>query len=147
MGVMQRAVLAAITGQFSLFKWIYKHFQLYRPACIEYLHTYFYAKWKLKHSLCIKKIGAFYGCEKCCHAFALAPLISAFKWGTVSSFSSTGIKDTVQSTSVLTKASVSYEIRVLWVKINHVKSHSKTLTFTLNTDINQIFQMRYCMSS
>ena len=54
---------------------------------------------------------------------------------------------TVQPTSVLTKASVWYEIRVLWAKINHVKSHAITLAFSLQTDMNQIFQMRYCTLS
>ena len=44
-----------------------------------------------------------------------------------------------QATSVLTKASVWYEIRVLWAKINHVKSHAMALTFSLQTDMNQIF--------
>ena len=29
--------------------------------------------------------------------------------------------------------------------INHVKSHTMTLAFILQADINQIFQMRYCM--
>ena len=46
---------------------------------------------------------------------------------------------TVQATSVLTKASVWYEIRVLWAKINNVKSHAMTLAFSLQTDMNQIF--------
>ena len=41
----------------------------------------------------------------------------------------------VQSTSVLTKASVWYEIRVLWAKKNHVKSYAMTLAFSLQTDI------------
>ena len=53
---------------------------------------------------------------------------------------------TVQALSVLTKASVWYEIRVLWAKITHVKSHAMTLAFILQTDMNQIFQMRYCTS-
>ena len=48
-------------------------------------------------------------------------------------------KCTVQATSVLPKAYVWYEIRVLWVKINHNKSHAMTLAFILLTDINQIF--------
>ena len=51
---------------------------------------------------------------------------------------------TVQPTSVLTKASVWYEIRVLLAMINYVKSHTMTLAFILQADINQIFQMRYC---
>ena len=38
---------------------------------------------------------------------------------------------TVQATSVLTKASVWYEIRVLWASKLHVRSHSMALTFTL----------------
>ena len=29
--------------------------------------------------------------------------------------------------------------------INYVKSHTMTLAFILQADINQIFQMRYCM--
>ena len=51
---------------------------------------------------------------------------------------------TVQATSVLTKASVWYEIRVFWANINHVKNHAIPLVFSLQTDMNQIFQMRYC---
>ena len=58
----------------------------------------------------------------------------------------TAMATTVQPTSVLTKASVWYEIRVLREKINHVKSYSRTLAFILQTDINQIFQTRYFMS-
>ena len=53
---------------------------------------------------------------------------------------------TVQPTSVLTKASVWYEIRVLWAKINHVKSFTMILALTLQADMNQIFQIRYCTS-
>ena len=34
--------------------------------------------------------------------------------------------------------------KVLWAMINYVKSHTMTLAFILQTDINQIFQMRYC---
>ena len=30
------------------------------------------------------------------------------------------------------------------MRINHVKSRAMTLAFSLDTDINQIFQMRYC---
>ena len=55
-------------------------------------------------------------------------------------------KNTVQALSVLTKASVWYEIRVLWAKITHIQSHVMTLAFILQTDRNQIFQMRYCAS-
>ena len=51
---------------------------------------------------------------------------------------------TVLPTSVLTKASVLYEIRVLWANLNHVKSHAMALVLSLQTDMNQIFQMRYC---
>ena len=51
----------------------------------------------------------------------------------------------MQPTSVLTKASVWYEIRVLWPNIKSVKSHNKAWGFRLQTDMNQIFQMRYCM--
>ena len=43
---------------------------------------------------------------------------------------------TVQATSVLTKASVWYEMRVFWAIINHVKSHAMALAFILQTDIN-----------
>ena len=50
----------------------------------------------------------------------------------------------VPSTSVLKKASLWYEIRLLWAKINHVKSHAMTLAFKIQIDINQIFQMRCC---
>jgi len=50
----------------------------------------------------------------------------------------------MQPTSVLTKVSVWYEVRVLWAMKNYVKSHTMTLAFILPTDINQIFQMRYC---
>ena len=53
---------------------------------------------------------------------------------------------TVQATSILTKASVWYEIRVLWAMINYVKIHTMTLAFILQTDINQIFQTGYCAS-
>ena len=45
------------------------------------------------------------------------------------------LEPTVQATSVLTKA-----------KINHVESHAMTLDFILQADMNQIFQMRYCLS-
>ena len=55
-------------------------------------------------------------------------------------------QNTVQPSSVLTKASVLYEIKILWAKINHVKSHTITLAFSLQTDMNQIFQMRHCTS-
>ena len=41
---------------------------------------------------------------------------------------------TVQPTSVLTKASVWYEIRVLWANINHIKSHAMALAFCLQPD-------------
>ena len=41
-------------------------------------------------------------------------------------------------------ASVWYEIRVLWPYIKPVKSHTTALGFRLQTDMNQIFQMRYC---
>ena len=47
---------------------------------------------------------------------------------------------TVQATSVLTKASVWYEIRVVWANINHVESHSMALAFSLQTDMNQILK-------
>ena len=46
---------------------------------------------------------------------------------------------TMQPTSVLTKASVWYEIRLLWANIDHVKSHAMALVFSLQTDMNQIF--------
>ena len=39
-------------------------------------------------------------------------------------------KSTVQPTSVLTKASVWYEIRVLWEDINHVKSLAMAMAFS-----------------
>ena len=52
--------------------------------------------------------------------------------------------NTVQPTSVLTKACVWYEIRGLLAKMNNVKSHAMTLAFSLWTDMNQIFQMMYC---
>ena len=42
----------------------------------------------------------------------------------------------VQATSVLTKASVWYEMRVLWAIINHIKSHAMALAFILQKDIN-----------
>ena len=42
----------------------------------------------------------------------------------------------MQPTYVLTKASVWYEIRVHRAKIYHVESHSKTLAFIFQTDIN-----------
>ena len=42
----------------------------------------------------------------------------------------------VQALSVLTKASVWYEMRVLWAIINHVKSHGMALAFILQTEIN-----------
>ena len=51
----------------------------------------------------------------------------------------------VQATSVLRKAFVWYEIRVLWGNINNVKSHAIALAFILQIDINQIFHLRYCM--
>ena len=41
-------------------------------------------------------------------------------------------------------ASIWHEIRVLWPNIKPVKSHTKALGFRLQTDMNQIFQMRYC---
>ena len=41
-------------------------------------------------------------------------------------------------------ASVWYEIGVLWTNITHVKSHTTALDFLLLTDMNQIFQLRYC---
>ena len=46
---------------------------------------------------------------------------------------------TVQATSVLKKASVWYEMRVLWWKLNHVKSHAMSLAVSLQTDMSQIF--------
>ena len=55
----------------------------------------------------------------------------------------TFIVDKVQPNFVLTKASIWYEIRVIWGKINNVKSHVMTLAFSLKTDMNQIFQMSY----
>ena len=59
---------------------------------------------------------------------------------TISGSSNTHKKEsTVQSTSVSTKASVWYDVRVLWAKINHVKSHAMTLAFCHQTDMNQIF--------
>ena len=48
-------------------------------------------------------------------------------------------KPVVQPTSVLTKASVWYEIGVLWANITHIKSHAVVLGFCFQTDINQIF--------
>ena len=39
----------------------------------------------------------------------------------------------MQALSVLTKASVWHEIRVLWAKINHVTSHAMNLAFSLQT--------------
>ena len=50
----------------------------------------------------------------------------------------------VQPTSVLTKASVWYEIEELCANIIHVKIHAMALGFILQTDMNQVFQMRYC---
>ena len=35
------------------------------------------------------------------------------------------------------------EMGVIWGTITYVKSHSKALGFRLQTDMNQIFQMRY----
>ena len=46
----------------------------------------------------------------------------------------------MQALSVLTKASVWYEMRVLWAIINHVKSYAMALAFILQTDMNQIFK-------
>ena len=43
-------------------------------------------------------------------------------------------------------ASAWYEIRLLWPNIKPVKSHTTALGFKLQTDINQIFQMKYCAS-
>ena len=40
-------------------------------------------------------------------------------------------------------ASAWYEIRLLWPNIKPVKSHTTTMGFKLQTDMNQIFQMRY----
>ena len=50
---------------------------------------------------------------------------------------------TVQATFVLTKASVWYEMRVLWANINQVKRHFMALAFNLQTDRNLIFEMKY----
>ena len=41
-------------------------------------------------------------------------------------------------------ASVWYGIGVLWPNIKPVKSHTTALGFRLQTDMNQIFQTRYC---
>ena len=41
-------------------------------------------------------------------------------------------------------ASVWYEIGILWHNIKPVKSHTTALSYWLQTDMNQIFQMRYC---
>ena len=46
-----------------------------------------------------------------------------------------GKQDTVQPISVLTKASVCYEIRVIWANISQVKSHAMALAFILQTDM------------
>ena len=70
------------------------------------------------------------------HRYNRASMIRSYGW-----------VHTVQPTSVLTKASVWYEMRVLWANINQVKSHFIALAFNLQTDINQIFQMRYCLLS
>ena len=43
---------------------------------------------------------------------------------------------TVQPTSVLTMASVWYEIRVLSANINHFKSHAMAMAFNFKADIN-----------
>ena len=65
----------------------------------------------------------------------------------IRSYKSTGMyfmfQITVQPTSVLTKASVWYEIWVLGSNINHVKSHTMVLAFSFQTDMNQIFQRRH----
>ena len=37
-----------------------------------------------------------------------------------------------------------YEIRTLWPNIKPVKSHTTAFGFRLQTNMNQIFQMRYC---
>ena len=68
------------------------------------------------------------------------PAASPFKF----SYSALCLPTTVQPTSVLTKASVWYEIRVLWANINNIKSHAIALAFILQIDMNQIFHMRYC---
>ena len=51
----------------------------------------------------------------------------------------------VQTISISTKASVWYEVRILWLwaNIKHVKSHAMALAFSLQIDMNQIFQMKY----
>ena len=43
-------------------------------------------------------------------------------------------------------ASVWYEIGVIWANITHIESHATALDFCLQTDMNQIFEMMYCMS-
>ena len=35
------------------------------------------------------------------------------------------------------------EIGVIWAKITYVKSHSKALDFNPQTDMKEVFQMRY----
>ena len=83
-----------------------------------------------------KKISVKIGLPEC------DPLIGKnIDWGLKQSLV---IQATVQPNSVLTKASIWYEIRVLWAMINYVKSHTMTMAFILQADINQIFQMRYC---
>ena len=42
----------------------------------------------------------------------------------------------VQATSVLTKASVWNEMRVLWAITNQIKSHAMAFAFILPTDMN-----------
>ena len=42
-------------------------------------------------------------------------------------------------------ASVWYEIGVIWANITNIKSHTTALGFKVPTDINQIFQMKYCL--
>ena len=46
---------------------------------------------------------------------------------------------TVQTTSVLRKAFVWYEIGLFWANIAHMKSHAKVLDFCFQIDMNQIF--------
>ena len=41
-------------------------------------------------------------------------------------------------------ASLWYEIGILWTNMKHVKSHGTALGYWLQSDMNQIFQIRYC---
>ena len=91
------------------------------------LYTDWYIQWIVKYLQKRAKICSFFA-----------------TWGMVGHFPKYFL--TVQPTFVLTKASVWNEMRVIWVKINHVKSHAMILAFSLQTDMNQIHQMRYCTS-